>query len=262
MSKTTLSPILKNITPFGYHKTLSDCFERLKAQKKTAVFTPNSEMLYNAAKSEKIRDVLDSADILFPDGAGIYMSMKALGFSPIERTAGIELGERLLRESAKRGYRIFLLGAKKGVAEKAARRLRTKYRELSICGCHHGYFEKCGKENDRVIDKINRSGADIVFVCFGFPSQELWIKENINRLTSAKLCLGLGGSLDVWSGDTRRAPETVSSLGLEWLWRTAKDPKRLNRLPSLFGFSLFTLKEYVKKHQKQYNCYEIDNFLK
>lgn len=262
MNKASLTPLLKNISTLGYSETVKKCLERIDSQKKTAIFTPNSEMLCHAVSSKELRELLLSADILFPDGIGAHMSMKALGFSPVERTAGIELGERLLNESAKRGYKVFLLGAERGIAEKAAKSLCIKYRGLNICGCHHGYFNKSGKENDRVIQKINRSGADIVFVCFGFPAQEDWIKENMSRLYSARLCIGLGGSLDVWSGNVRRAPSTIVNMGLEWLWRTVKDPKRLARLPSLLVFSLFTLKEYVSKHQKRYKCYEIDNFLK
>ena len=262
MNNTPLTSILKNISPLGYSEAVSVCIKRMEKHKKTAVFTPNSEMLYHAIKSEKQMKLLLSADILFPDGVGIYTSMKALGFSPKEKTVGIELGEKLLCEAARHGYRVFLLGAKNGVAEKAAMKLRSKHKGLNICGCHHGYFEKHGKENDAVIERINRSEADIVFVCFGFPAQESWIKENLPRLSSAKLCIGLGGSIDVWSENIKRAPAPIVKMGLEWLWRTAKDPKRIKRLPSLLFFSLFALKEYIAKRSKQYNCYEIDNFLK
>ena len=109
---------------------------------------------------------------------------------------------------------------------------------------------------------INRSGADILLVCFGFPDQEKWIYENMPFLSNVKLAIGLGGSLDVWSGVVRRAPEFVSKSGLEWLWRICCDPKRVKRVGFLVGFTLLVLKEAFLKTQDFGKCYEIDNFLK
>ena len=262
MRESVILPLLKNISPMGYSEMLSRCSSRIETKEQTSVFTPNSEMLYRAASSRKLQKLLLSADILFPDGAGVYIAMKALGISPSGRTAGIEFAELLMKRSSECGYKIFLLGARPGVAAKAAIRLRRKYQGLNICGYHHGYFQKNGDENAKVIEMINRSGADILFVCLGFPDQEKWIAKNLSKLKSVTLAIGLGGSLDVWSGSVRRAPYSVRHIGLEWLWRSLSDPKRLPRIKNLVGFSFFTLKEVLLNPKKQYKCYEFDNFLK
>ena len=133
----------------------------------------------------------------------------------------------MLEYASENALSVFLLGAKSGVADSAAERMRAKYPRLNICGVHHGYFEKYGEENDAVIDAINKSGAQILFVCFGAPLQEKWICENKDRLDSVKLHMGLGGALDVWSGEIKRAPRFFQRAGLEWLWRILKEPRRI-----------------------------------
>lgn len=255
-------PLLENLSSMEYSEMLSKCTDRIDRKAKTSVFTPNSEMIYMASRSRKLRDLILSADILFPDGVGVYMAMKALRRSACVKTAGIDLAELLIKESAKRGYKIFLLGARPGIAEKASEKLRLKYPELNICGYHHGYFKKSGNENIKILKSINRSGADILFVCLGFPEQERWIASNLKNLKTVSLAIGLGGSFDVWSGAVKRAPSAVSHMGFEWLWRALSDPKRLPRTKNLVGFSFFTLKEMLFNPKKQYKCYEIDNFLK
>lgn len=262
MNESKIISLLKNISPSGYSEAISQYSRRLKTKSKTAVFTPNSEMLYRASRSPELYDLLLSADILFSDGIGVYMARRAIGISHCERTAGIELAELLMKKASECGYKIFLLGAKPGVAKKAAVRLRGKYHRIDICGHYHGYFNKSGKENAKVVEMINSSKADILFVCLGFPEQEKWIVNNLPNLKTVSLAIGLGGSLDVWSGTVDRAPSTISRLGLEWLWRTISDPKRLPRVKNLVGFSFFTLKDLLLSPKKQYKCYEIDNFLK
>ena len=184
--------------------------------------------------------------------------MKLLKIPYAKRTAGIDLAERILNECATYGYKVFLLGGKDGIAEIASKKLQSKYKGLTICGTHHGYFEN----NKDVINKINSLGADVLFVCLGFPKQEEWIRKNLKLIPSVKLAIGLGGSLDVWSGNIKRAPSSLSNIGLEWLWRIYKDPKRLKRVGYLFNFSILLLKETVCKQKKFSKCYEIDNFLK
>lgn len=258
----SVTQILKSLYFGGYGGALAICTERIAQGKKTSLFTPNSEMIYRASKSKDLLKILNSADILFPDGIGSYIGMK-ISRNPVrERTSGIDLAEFLLKEASRRGHKVFLLGAKDGIASKATKNLKLKYKGLNICGYHHGYFDKSGSKNDEIIKKINSSGADILFVCFGFPNQEKWIANNLSSLNTVKLAVGLGGSLDVWSGNIKRAPVFVSKLGLEWLWRILKDPKRLKRVGFLVGFALLVLKESLFKMQDFGKCYEIDNFSK
>jgi N-acetylglucosaminyldiphosphoundecaprenol N-acetyl-beta-D-mannosaminyltransferase len=258
----SIKKILKSFSLGGYDDTVKICIRRIQNGKQTSIFTPNSEMVSRAARSEDLLKILNSADILFPDGIGIHMGMKLLSIPVSERTTGIDLAERLIREAAKGNHKIFLLGSKDGVSSRAASNINEKYSSHIICGYHHGYFDKYGEENKNVIQMINASGADILFVCFGFPEQEKWIAENLPSLRTVKLAIGLGGSLDVWSGDIKRAPRFVSNSGLEWLWRLCLDLKRLKRISFLVDFALLVLKESFIKAQDFGKCYEIDNFLK
>ena len=258
----SVKQILKSLYTGRYDGALALCSERIEQNKKTAIFTPNSEMIYRAARSKSLFDLLSSADLLFPDGIGSHIGMKLFGNPSFEKTTGIDLAERIMKKAECEGYKLFLLGAKDTIASKATKILKSKHKKLDICGYHHGYFDKNGQENQEVIEKINSSGADILFVCLGFPEQEKWISSNLSSLSTVKLAIGLGGSIDVWSGNTKRAPNFISKIGLEWLWRIAKEPKRLKRVVFLVGFILLVLKECLLKTKKFGKCYEIDNFLK
>lgn len=220
----------------GYNRALRLCLTRASNGKQTKVFTPNAEMLAATSKDASLLRLLKQAELPLPDGIGVYLGARLLGHSPLERTNGIDFAEKLLSEAAKNGMKIFLLGAKPGVSNAAARKLQKRFKGLRVAGTHHGYFEKCGKENDTVLEKINRSGAEILFVCFGFPDQERWIAENLPKLENVKIAAGLGGSLDVWSGKIMRAPSFFRKVGLEWAYRIAKSPERLSRLPRICDF--------------------------
>ena len=256
--KHSITEILNSVYYGGYEGAGSFCLDRIKKGNQTAVFTPNSEIIYKASRSKELFETLHSATVLFPDGIGSYIGMRALNIPIKNRTTGIDLAETVLSMCATYGYKVFLLGGKNGVASQASQKLKSKYKGLNICGFHHGYF----KNDNKIINEINSSGADILFVCLGFPKQEKWIVKNFRSLPSVKLAMGLGGSLDVWSGNVKRAPKSVSNMGLEWLWRTCKDLKRVKRIGFLVLFSILLLKEAIIKPIKFGNCYEIDNFSK
>ena len=216
-------------------KTLKLIERRLISGKRTAIFTPNLEMLSSSSRAPSLLSLLNSSDINVPDGIGIYLASLVSGSRLPERNTGIGTAEQILKIAEKQNLRVFLLGGKKGVAKKAALALKKKHPSLTVCGTHHGYFDKSKtcKENASVIRSINDAKSDILFVCLGFPIQESWIAENLPSLPSVKLAMGLGGSLDVWSGNIRRAPSWMQNIGLEWLWRTFREPKRAKRLLSL-----------------------------
>ena len=155
-----------------------------------------------------------------------------------ERVAGIDFAKAILERAQDPPLRVFLLGGKEGVAARAKERLLHTYPSLCICGVHHGYFQKDGEENERLLSFIRAACPDILFVCFEFPVQEEWIDQNISSLPSVRVAIGLGGTLDVFAGDVKRAPKFVSRLGLEWLWRMAREPKRFKHLPDLLHFYL------------------------
>ena len=227
----------------------------LSSKIKKTLFTPNPEIIMAARNDNRIASVINSADISIPDGIGVLIASRVLGEDIEERVTGIDTAEYVLSECAKLGYKVFLLGAIDGVADKAKHMLEERYEGLVICGTHHGYFNKSGEENERVITAIETAKADVLFVCFGSPMQEKWIFENRHRLKHPMLIAGLGGCLDVWAGKVKRAPRIFQVLYLEWLWRMLIEPTRIKRLFRVFGFFLAVVGEKCKiigkRSQKQ-----------
>lgn len=209
-----------------------NAFKDTSSDRQTVIFTPNLQITCRAAKGKELLLLLKEADIILPDGAGVSLLFRINGKPAPKRITGIDTAYTLMQYAAKRRLSVFFLGGKRGTAELAKKRLCKSICGLKICGFHHGYFDKRknSPENIRVIRKIQRSDADILFVCFGFPEQERWICENKELLKNVKIFMGLGGSLDVWSGKVRRAPLPLRALRLEWLWRCLSEPKRFIRL--------------------------------
>ncbi len=198
------------------------------------VATPNAVMLDAARRDPDLAALLLRADLSLADGCGILLAARRTGNRLPCRVAGISFGEALLAEAAEKGLRVFLLGGKEGVAQEAAERLQKKYNGLCICGCFWGYFERTKKQDEHLIQTILQAKTDILLVCMGFPEQERWIDSHRKRLTGVRVAAGLGGSLDVWAGRVPRAPRVIRSMGLEWAWRMAREPKRLRHLPALW----------------------------
>ena len=183
--------------------------------------------------------VVNHATLVLPDGIGIIYAAKILGEKLHGKVAGIEFAESLVAAMAKENMRLYLLGAKPGVAEKAGANLCAKYPGLVLAGTHDGYFS----DPQEVVDSINAAGgADVVFVCLGAPKQEKFIADNMDDIHSTLFC-GLGGSLDVFSGVAKRAPDIFIKLGLEWFYRLLKQPSRIGRMMKLPKFLLIVIKE-------------------
>ena len=208
-------------------------YDMLFADGNHRIVTPNSEIVYMARDDENLKAVLNSSDMAVPDGIGVIYASKIIKAPLREKVAGIELGERLIERVSKTDKKVFLLGAKPGVADSAAKALCEKYPGLCICGTRDGYFT----DDDDVIQEVNESGADLLFVCLGAPKQELWMAKNQDKLNTS-LMIGLGGSLDVFAGVAQRAPKIFIKLGLEWFYRLCKEPWRLGRMMALPKFLL------------------------
>lgn len=206
------------------------------------VVTPNPEIVDRARREASFRSALNGADLVLPDGIGVVHAAKILGRPLKGRCPGIDFAAALMADMARTGKRLYLLGAKPGVAEQAGRNLEARYPGLTICGTHDGYF----KEDGPVVAEIKDAGADVVFVCLGFPKQEYWMIQH-GPATGAKLMAGLGGSLDVFAGVVERAPEGWQKLGLEWLYRLTKEPKRIGRMARLPLFLVSALGAKVRK---------------
>lgn len=222
--------------------------EMLRGDKVCTVFTPNAEIVQLCIEQNAYYDLYNSGDMVVADGAGVVKAARILGTPVKGKVAGVELGEAMLAYCAESGDGAFFLGAKPGVAELAAKNMTEKYPGLRVVGTQDGYFKKEGEESDAVIEKINASGAKLLFVCLGVPVQETWITANKDKLTSARMCMCLGGSLDVYAGTVKRAPKIFIKLSCEWLYRLLKEPKRIGRMMKLPKFLIGT---YAAKWRKK-----------
>lgn len=195
--------------------------------------TPNPEIVMAAKGDAALRAALSGAELVLADGVGITKAAAMLGTPLKSRVPGIDFASNVISRLAERGGSVYLLGAKPLVAEAAAEKLTQTYAGIVIAGTNDGYFT----DDAPVIEKINAASPDFLMVCLGSPKQELWMSANAGRL-SCGLMAGLGGSLDVLAGNVQRAPETWRRLGLEWLYRVIKEPKRLGRVMKLPAFVL------------------------
>lgn len=231
-------------------EVLSFIWDRCDRGESTAVFTPNPEIVQRAIDDPVYMEILNSAEAVIPDGIGVVKAAKILKTPLKARVPGIEVGEQVIAESAAHGAKIFFMGSKPGIAEKAALEMEKRYPGASVIGTNDGYFAKDGPENDSVIEKINQSGASILFVCLGAPTQEKWIAANRERLPDVRVFLALGGSLDAFSGAVNRAPEFFIKHNLEWFYRLLKQPSRIGRMMSLPKFYFGTWRYRLKKRSK------------
>ena len=192
------------------------------------VATPNPEIVEICREDPEAREAVNGADLVLADGIGVIYGAKMLKTPLKGRVTGIGFAQGLMARMAESGKSLFLLGAKPGVAEKAAENLQRQYPGLKIAGVHDGYFQEDGP----VVEAIRSSGADAAFVCLGAPKQEKWMAR-WGKHTGARLAIGLGGALDVFAGKVERAPESWQKLGLEWAYRLKKEPQRAGRMAKL-----------------------------
>lgn len=213
--------------------TMAEALERgaafLDGDRPAAVVTPNAEIGYDASRDPEFAALLNRADLMLPDGAGVVLAAK-LRKTPLKgKVAGIDFAAGMLPILAEKGASLYLLGSKPGVAEQAAEKMKALAPGLVIVGTADGYFQ----DEAPVIEKINASGAKALYVCLGSPKQEKFMFDHRDELTSVRLMAGLGGSLDGFAGNVKRAPEWMIKANLEWFYRLCKQPSRLGRMMRL-----------------------------
>lgn len=202
------------------------------------IVTINPEMISEARKNKDFSEIVEHADLVVPDGIGVEIGLKVLGHK-VRRIPGIELGRALIVKFSDENKTVAFVGAKPEVVESAVKMLRTDIQNLNVVYFHDGYF----KDANIIMDSLYQAKPDLVLVALGSPKQEFFIAEMKTRLPNSTF-IGLGGSFDVWAGHVERAPEIYQNLGLEWLYRTIKEPKRFKRIfPTLPLFILSVLKE-------------------
>lgn len=206
---------------------------------KISVFTPNSEIILAAYKDDNFKNIINSASLCTADGIGVIYASKILGTPIPERCSGYDISLKLIDRMAKTGLTLYLFGAAPGVAETAKKKLEESYPGINIVGYHDGYFD--AKEEKNIINDINNKKPNVLFVCLGSPKQEKWIYEHLSSL-DINVAMGLGGCLDVYAGNVKRAPDIFIKFGLEWFYRLMKEPKRFFRMLALPKFMLTVLK--------------------
>lgn len=200
--------------------------------------TPNPEIVLECRNNEPLAQAVRDAALVIPDGIGVLYAARILGTPLREKIPGIDFACTLMQRLAEDAGSVYLFGAKPGVAQAAAQDLPSRFPGLRVCGTHDGYFT----DDAPIIADIREKRADLVLVCLGAPKQELWMRAHATEL-DAGLLIGLGGSLDVFAGTVQRAPERWRRMGLEWLYRLIREPRRIGRMIRLPLILLLALRE-------------------
>jgi len=221
-------------------QTLARLEDFIASGKPHLVVTADATAVVIAHSNANFKDLIESADLVTPDGNGILWAGKHKGVRFPERVSGVDIVAHLCALSAEKGYSLYFLGAAPGVAELAAQQLRLKYPGCNVVGTHHGYFSP--DENHAVAQEIAASQPDVLLVAMGMPRQEQFIRAT-EAIIGARVSMGIGGSLDVFSGKTKRAPPLFQRLKLEWLWRLVLNPSKISKVKMLPVFVFLVRRE-------------------
>jgi len=207
------------------------------------VITVNVEMLVAAHDDPEFARVLDRGDLNVADSTGVMLAARLLGRPLRERVTGSDGIYRLAAYSAQRGYRLYLLGAAPGVAERVAEILKAVNTGLEVAGAYAG-SPRADEEED-IIQRVRAANPDLLLVAYGVPAEEWWIARNRLRL-GVPVMVGVGGAFDFAAGVTRRAPAWMRRSGLEWLYRLVREPWRWRRQLALPRFLMLVLKQKTR----------------
>lgn len=209
-------------------EAVSTAMKHIEQRTRCRVVTPNAEFALEAKKNPRFLNILNTSQLVLADGISVVLASKIIGDPMQGRVTGVGFAQELAAALAKTGGSLYLLGAKPGVAEKAAERLLQTYPGLKIAGTHDGYF----KDTAPVVAAINAAKPDALLVCLGAPKQEYFMEDH-DAVLEVPVMAGLGGSMDVLAGNVQRAPEFYQKHGLEWLYRLVKEPQRWRRMIKL-----------------------------
>ncbi|MBW9159250.1 WecB/TagA/CpsF family glycosyltransferase [Clostridium tagluense] len=212
------------------------------------IITGNPEIVLQAQKDSELQTIFNEADLITPDGEGIVLASKWKGQPLFERVTGVDLLLEVLKMGNKRGWSFYFLGADEEVNKKATENILEEYPNIILSGRHHGYFDNVQEE--KILVDIESKRPNILIVALGAPKAEKWIYNYKNRLP-VKVAFGVGGSLDIISGKTARAPQKWQQLKLEWLYRLIIQPSRLRRQMVLPIFAYKSLMEALKEKCKR-----------
>jgi N-acetylglucosaminyldiphosphoundecaprenol N-acetyl-beta-D-mannosaminyltransferase len=223
-----------------FDQVVDDLIANIQGKRKSFIVTANPEIVMYAHEHPDYKKIIQSADMVVPDGYGIILASKILKTPIIERVAGYDLTVRLLELGNEKKLKIYLLGGRDETNQKAVANIHCAYPGIQIVGRHHGFFDW---EKSTVTDDIKAANPDVVFVALGFPKQEQWIARNLDQFASG-LFMGVGGSIDVLAGEVQRAPRIWQQMNLEWFYRLISQPTRWRRMLAIprFLIQIFSLK--------------------
>ncbi|GIP21783.1 MULTISPECIES: WecB/TagA/CpsF family glycosyltransferase [Paenibacillus] len=231
------------VCKWGMKDTVSYLTDVVKSGKPHQIITANPIMVMAALENPEYKTMMQRADLIVPDGTGVVWAARKGGEPVTERVAGFDLLHELMKQGEELGWKVYLLGAAPEVIQEAASRLQLQYPRVKIVGSRDGYF---GPEQDReVIDEIVKAGPDLLFVARGADTQEPWIAKYKEDL-GVPVIMGVGGSFDVISGRTQRAPKFMQKMHLEWFYRLLREPSRIGRMLALPKFTVKVLREGEK----------------
>ncbi len=217
--------------------------DKISKREQYIIYTPNTEFIMMCNEDHEFLNYMNKSDLNIPDGVGLIYASKIKNKPLKEKVAGFDLSVKMLELANEKKLRLFVIGGKPGIADSAMDMVHKKYPNINIVGSHHGYFKGAhlgqgGHEEEiQVIDEINKSEPDILFVGFGAKKQEMWVESNKDKL-KARIIIGNGGTLDGLAGNVKRAPDIYIKLGLEWLYRLIQEPSRISRQKVLPVFML------------------------
>ncbi len=218
--------------------------DRLRHGRRTFVVTANPEFVMLARRDADLARVAADADLVVPDGTGLVLASRVLGDPLRGRAPGRLIVDRLAARAAPLGLRFYLLGAAPGVAEAAGRALAHRHPGLAIVGARSG--SPGAEGDDASVSAITAAHPHVLLVAYGMPAQERWIARNLARLPSVRIAMGVGGVFDQLAGIAPPPPALVHAIGLEWLWRLAREPRRWRRQRVLPVFAALVLSARVR----------------
>lgn len=227
-------------------QTVAHCLEAVRAGERLEIGVVNAAKLVNMRRDPALARAVSGCDLVLADGQAVVWASRLLRRPLPERVAGIDLFTRLLAEAERAGLSVYFLGAKQHVLDEMLRRIAVRHPGLRVAGSRNGYFDDA--EQPAVADAIAAGGADLLFLGMTSPKKEIFTAGYGER-SKVALVHGVGGSFDVLAGVTRRAPERWQRLGLEWLYRTLQEPRRLGRryLTTNVSFALMTGRELLRR---------------
>ncbi|MDR7240697.1 WecB/TagA/CpsF family glycosyltransferase [Neobacillus drentensis] len=227
----------------GFDEVVGSLLSRIKSNRKAFIVTANPEIVMYAHEHPDYKKIIQSADMVVPDGFGIILASKILNTPIIERVAGYDLMVRLLELGNENQLKIYLLGGREETNQKAVANINRQYPNVQIVGSHHGFFDW---EKNKITAEIKAASPDIIFVALGFPKQEQWIARNLDQFSKG-LFMGVGGSIDVLAGEVQRAPRFWQKMNLEWFYRLISQPSRWRRMLAIPRFLLQIFKIKLDK---------------